>query len=269
MLQQKQALQQQLKQKDDQVADLELAKASIQEHANRVEAELLGVKEQLKKQVITNEEQATEITRMTRTIDNGKEEKNAAEKKKKEQEAAHADLQKEHEGLRKEKGALEEKNKELQAQREDLQHELQAAKKGIDELERERRQLAKERESLKATDANRQGEMNALTIGMRNAEREAKRTDRENKQLELEKKRMAEGKGAAVAEKAAAMNAVQALTREIEWLRKQTEVEQQGIMKLIRDRNMLKKNLTKIEDTNNENKSQLLQKDQIISTLEE
>ena len=111
--------------------------------------------------------------------------------------------------------------------------------------------------------------MNALTIGMRNAEREAKRTDRENKQLELEKKRMAEGKGAAVAEKAAAMNAVQALTREIEWLRKQTEVEQQGIMKLIRDRNMLKKNLTKIEDTNNENKSQLLQKDQIISTLEE
>ena len=111
--------------------------------------------------------------------------------------------------------------------------------------------------------------MAGLTVGMRNAEREAKRTDRENKQLELEKKRLGEGKMSAVTEKAAAMNAVQALTREIEWLRKQTEIEQQGIMKLIRDRNMLKKNLTKIEDTNNENKSQLLQKDQIISTLEE
>ena len=75
--------------------------------------------------------------------------------------------------------------------------------------------------------------MNALAVGMRNAEREAKRTDRANKQLELEKKRLGEGKAAAVAEKAAAMNAVQALTREIEWLRKQTEIEQQGLMKLI------------------------------------
>ena len=65
------------------------------------------------------------------------------------------------------------------------------------------------------------------------------------------------------------MNAVNALTREIEWLRKQTEVEQQGIMKLIRDRNMLKKNLTKIEDTNNENKSLMQQKDQLIKGLEE
>ena len=40
-------------------------------------------------------------------------------------------------------------------------------------------------------------------------------------------------------------------------------------MKLIRDRNMLKKNLTKIEDTNNENKSLLQQKDQLIKGLED
>ena len=40
-------------------------------------------------------------------------------------------------------------------------------------------------------------------------------------------------------------------------------------MKLIRDRNMLKKNLTKIEDTNNENKSLMQQKDQLIKGLEE
>ena len=111
--------------------------------------------------------------------------------------------------------------------------------------------------------------MNALAVGMRNAEREAKRTDRANKQLELEKKRLGEGKAAAVAEKAAAMNAVQALTREIEWLRKQTEIEQQGLMKLVRDRDMLKKNLAKIAEANDENKSQLLQKDQLLGTLQE
>lgn len=56
MLQQKQALQQQLTQKQDQISELDLAKAQIQEHANRLDAELIGVKEQLKKQVITNEE---------------------------------------------------------------------------------------------------------------------------------------------------------------------------------------------------------------------
>ena len=111
--------------------------------------------------------------------------------------------------------------------------------------------------------------MSELVRIKQDAEREAKRTDRGNKQLELEKKRLAEGKAAAVAEKAAAMNAVQALTREIEWLRKQTEIEQQGLMKLVRDRDMLKKNLAKIAEANDENKSQLLQKDQLLSTLHE
>ena len=229
----------------------------------------MGVKEQLKKQVITNEEQATEITRMTRTIDNGKEEKNAAEKKKKEQETAHGQLQKDHEQVSKEKAALEEKNEELQHASQDLQRRLRAAEEESEERERERRQAAKERDNLRRADAYRQVEVNALAVGMRNAEREAKRTDRGNKQLELEKKRLAEGKAAAVAEKAAAMNAVQALTREIEWLRKQTEIEQQGLMKLVRDRDMLKKNLAKIAEANDENKSQLLQKDQLLSTLHE
>ena len=51
--------------------------------------------------------------------------------------------------------------------------------------------------------------------------------------------------------------------------RKQTEIEQQGLMKLVRDRDMLKKNLAKIAEANDENKSQLLQKDQLLSTLHE
>jgi chromosome segregation ATPase len=229
----------------------------------------LGVKEQLKKQVITNEEQATEITRMTRTIDNGKEEKNAAEKKKKEQEAAHSELQKLHEQVSKEKAALEEKNNELSLTSQEHARRARQAEEESDERERERARAAKELHNLKRTDADRQVEMSALAVGIRNAEREAKRTDRGNKQLELEKKRLAEGKAAAVTEKAAAMNAVQALTREIEWLRKQTEIEQQGLMKLVRDRDMLKKNLAKIAEANDENKSQLLQKDQLLSTLHE
>lgn len=114
MLQQKQALQQQLKQKDDAVADLESAKSGIQEHSNRIEAELLGLKEQLKKSKITNEEQSTEITRMTRNIENSKEEKAAAEKKKGELASAHNELQNELVTIKKEKGSTEEQNKSLE-----------------------------------------------------------------------------------------------------------------------------------------------------------
>jgi hypothetical protein len=44
----------------------------------------------------------------------------------------------------------------------------------------------------------------------------------------------------AVNEKTVAKNAVSALTREIEWLRKQTEQEQSNIFSLVRDREMMK-----------------------------
>ena len=45
MLQQKQQLQQQLTTKTDEISDLQLSKAAIQEHANRLDAELIGVQE--------------------------------------------------------------------------------------------------------------------------------------------------------------------------------------------------------------------------------
>ena len=129
--------------------------------------------------------------------------------------------------------------------------------------------LDRENVKLREEDANRSKQMLNSENARMTAERDAKKANRENTQLELDKKRLADSKAAALGEKQASMNAVNALTREIEWLRKQTEVEQQGIMKLIRDRNMLKKNLTKIEDTNNENKSLMQQKDQLIKGLEE
>ena len=121
MLQQKQQLQQQLTTKTDEISDLQLSKAAIQEHANRLDAELIGVQEQLKRQKIANDEQQTEITRMTRTIDNGKEEKLAAERKKKAQEQKHADLLRQYEQIEKEKLSSEEDNKRLVQQIQDLQ----------------------------------------------------------------------------------------------------------------------------------------------------
>jgi hypothetical protein len=68
-------------------------------------------------------------------------------------------------------------------------------------------------------------------------------------------------------DKMVATNAVSALTREIEWINKQTDKEQQNIHNLIRERDMMKKNLAKVEDTNTKNKDELSRKQNYISTL--
>ena len=206
---------------------------------------------------------------MSRTIDNGKEEKLAAERKKKAQEQKHTELTKEFERVENEKRVTEEENKRQAQTINDMQKVIHEKKAELTDLLGRHNKLDRENEKLKKEDQNRGKMMLESENARMTAERDSKKANRENTQLELDKKRLTESKAAAMQEKQASMNAVNALTREIEWLRKQTEVEQQGIMKLIRDRNMLKKNLTKIEDTNNENKSLLIQKDQLIKGLEE
>ena len=206
---------------------------------------------------------------MSRTIDNGKEEKLAAERKKKAQEQKHTELSKEFERVENEKRVTEEENKRQAQTINDMQKVIHEKKAELTDLLGRHNKLDRENEKLKKEDQNRGKMMLDSENARMTAERDSKKANRENTQHELDKKRLTESKASAMQEKQASMNAVNALTREIEWLRKQTEVEQQGIMKLIRDRNMLKKNLTKIEDTNNENKSLLIQKDQLIKGLEE
>jgi len=58
----------------------------------------------------------------------------------------------------------------------------------------------------------------------------------------------------AVDEKNVAKNAVSALTREIEWLQKQTMAELQNIDGLVRDRDKMIKDIEKVEAENQENK---------------
>jgi len=92
-----------------------------------------------------------------------------------------------------------------------------------------------------------------------------KKLERDNKQLELDKKRLTEAKLQAINEKQVAKNAVSALTREIEWLRKQTEVEQQNIVSLVRDRDMMKKSIKNSEDLNSKNQDELKHRQNTIA----
>jgi hypothetical protein len=66
-----------------------------------------------------------------------------------------------------------------------------------------------------------------------------------------------------------AVNAVSSLTREIEFINKETDKSQNGIHSLIRERDMMKKNLAKVEKTNEDNKDELSRKQTYIATMHE
>jgi len=66
-----------------------------------------------------------------------------------------------------------------------------------------------------------------------------------------------------------AKNAVSALTREIEWLRKQTEQEQSNIFSLVRDREMMKNSLKLVDEVNTKNKEDLKQAENVIIALKD
>ena len=79
--------------------------------------------------------------------------------------------------------------------------------------------------------------------------------------LEYDKKRVQTEKQEAIAEKESAKGYMNNLFRDFNWLKKKTDDEQAGIMKLERDRNMLKNSLMKMEKNNEENKQALARKD--------
>lgn len=129
--------------------------------------------------------------------------------------------------------------------------------------------LSKERDALKTSDKSKQLDIETFSNKIRQNEKDKKKLDRENKALELDKKRLSQLKQQAVVEKKVAIDTMTALTREIEWLRKQTEAEEASIIGLVRDRNMMKKSLHNVEDINNKNKDDLKSKDQTIHRLNE
>jgi chromosome segregation ATPase len=93
--------------------------------------------------------------------------------------------------------------------------------------------------------------------------------ERDNKNLDSKNNQLDAMREQAFSDKMVATNAVSALTREIEWINKETQKEQQNIHNLIRERDMMKKNLAKVEETNTKNKDDLVRKQNFITTLQE
>jgi chromosome segregation ATPase len=78
-----------------------------------------------------------------------------------------------------------------------------------------------------------------------------------NNKLMDENTRITRQKNESETEKNITKSGVSALTREIEYLRKQTESEKTDILNLIRDRDMMQKYIKKAEEENTKSKDEI------------
>ena len=110
------------------------------------------------------------------------------------------------------------------------------------------------------------GEMRAQ---LRSIEKDNKYTKRMNAELTQKKEMVTRQKLEAEHEKLITKSGVSALTREIEYLRKQTDAEKTNILNLIRDRDMMSKYIKKADEENFKNKDELTKKQNEIAQWKE
>jgi len=103
-------------------------------------------------------------------------------------------------------------------------------------------------------------ELNEIKNKLRFLEKENKGYKRDNNQLQHDREKFAREKNEATNDKNITKAGVNALTREIEYLRKQTEMEKNNIISLIKDRDKMQTNISKAEETNQSNKDEIIAK---------
>lgn len=104
---------------------------------------------------------------------------------------------------------------------------------------------------------------------IRELEKSNKELSRSNNGLLYDKDRVTREKNEAVYQKDLTKGGVNALTREIEHLRKATDLDKKKIIDLIRFRDMMSKSIKKAEDENYRNKDEISKKNTEISQLKQ
>jgi len=137
------------------------------------------------------------------------------------------------------------------------------------QMNQEKNKLEQEKRNLQQDNSNKEKNLNTATLNIQENERVRRKLDTSIKNLENEKKRLLKEKLDAIKEKDDAKAYMNSLTRDFDWLKKRTDEEQANIIKLERDRQVLKTNLTNLEDKHTKNKNALTRKDNLIQTLNE
>jgi len=269
MLDEKEALKRELTTKIEQLGDTEAAKAEIAERANQLQLALFQKESEFKTLKQENEQNLIKINQNARSQEDEKS-KSAALKASEEKLTAEIakmnkkieELVSQNENLEKTKEQQEEIIKQLNSDL--LQEKTNVGRKSQEVVKLERQKLELENQNME-----KQKALDVQTMKMNEIERAKRKVMSECVALENDKQRLIVSKNDAITEKEQAKGYMNNLFRDFNWLKKKTDEEQASIMKLERDRNMLKTALIKMEKNNEENKNTLLRKEQIITTLQE
>ena len=153
--------------------------------------------------------------------------------------------------LEKEKEAtvvLQQRLREIQEERNGVKRELEDKKKAIEEIIIERDQFAYERSNLAK-------ENNSYKL--------------RNNKISTERDQLAKARNEAEHQKEITKAGVNALTREIEYLRKQADNEKTDILNLIRDRDMMGKYIRKASEMNEKNRQEIIKLNGKVNSLNE
>lgn len=146
---------------------------------------------------------------------------------------------------------------------------MQQWQRTYETLNKECKKMDFEKEKLSAIKFDQDKEIKNLKVSADKQEKEMGKLDKVIKRLMNENTRILQEKNDAIQEKEQAKSYMNSLMRDFDWIKKRTDEEQANIMKLERDRNVLKTNLTNLEDKHNKNKSALARKEQLVATLTE
>ena len=165
---------------------------------------------------------------------------------------------------------------DLRNQNKKIQDQLDAKKKeyifkcrDFETLKNQHDNILRDCESLRIKIDNLEVEIGEFRNKNRELEKMNKVYNRVNNGLVTDKERITNEKKEAEYEKNLTKNGVNALTREIEHLRRDTEQDKKKIIDLIRFRDMMSKSIKKAEDENMKNKDEISSKVNEIAKLKE
>lgn len=257
MLDEKESLKKELAAKIEQYADSESAKAELAEKCNQIALQLHKKETELKEMDQKYRTVESEKNQMRQKEEEAKSRNTALKASEEKLTAAIEVLKKEikdalnqNERLQEDKMNMEEQHKSQGQHLMSVQTELSKQKQENQRLER----------NFKEVVADNEEKQKALDVGIQKTnemKRAKEKVERENNALENAKKRLTQEKNDAIQEKENAKSYMNNLFRDFDWLKKKTDEEQAGIMKLERDRNTLKTQILKMIKNNEENENMI------------
>lgn len=248
---------------------MELTKTTLNQKVVKLENELLKEKEEVQKKQHLIEKYEEEQVKFERNAKLYEAQKKNYEDSISTKEAAINQYLEEKRVQQDEAESLKNKINQLDRSIANQRNEYDIKCGQLNLLDDTHKKLLKKQMRLEKNEVEKDVEIREMRGKIQELEKKNKDLNRFNNSLTNDKDRFAREKKEAEFEKNLTKNGVNALTREIEHLRRDTDVDKKKIIDLIRFRDMMSKSIKKAEEENVKNKEEISKKNNDISMLKE